>query len=146
LGISNSGVVGDYSDNTGAHSFIYNNGTFTTISAASGANTYVQGINDSGQVAEYYTDITGTNHGFIDNNGTFRTIDNPNAVRGTSIFGINNSGQLVGYYVNSSYKTISFTATEQLGAPEPLNILGVTTVLILFRTYSKVLKRRKLSK
>jgi uncharacterized membrane protein len=56
-GISNPGViVGSYIDDAGTHGFIDINGLFTTVDAPDtppGIGTFVQGINDNGQLAVF---------------------------------------------------------------------------------------------
>jgi probable HAF family extracellular repeat protein len=72
LGINDNGViVGTYFgiDQT-QHGFIYQNGVFTTFddplaSELPGFGTFVNGINDAGQITGGYTDDTGNSFGFI---------------------------------------------------------------------------------
>jgi probable HAF family extracellular repeat protein len=81
--------------------------TFTTIEVpfAGAQDTYAWGINDSGQIAGFYTEpgsaICGLscNHGFLDSGGVFTSIDAPFTSPGlTQAYGINSSGQIVGGY------------------------------------------------
>ena len=81
-------------------SFVYSEGVFKVI-AVPGAipgNTYVTGINNSGQIVGYFYDSSGS-HGFVENNGVFSMITVPGAPA-TPIFatGINDAGQIVGSF------------------------------------------------
>ena len=65
-GINDLGqIVGGYSDSSGAHGFLYSDGTYTTIDDALGTSTIAYGINNAGQIAGQYTDSSGTLHGFL---------------------------------------------------------------------------------
>jgi len=74
------------------------------------SQTYVYGINDSGQVAGYFTDSAG-GYGFIDADGVFTAISAPGSSQ-TYVIGINDSGQVVGYdggafvYTGGEFNTI----------------------------------------
>jgi probable HAF family extracellular repeat protein/autotransporter-associated beta strand protein len=59
-GINDAGqIVGWYNDGTATPSFVYSNGTFTTVGGVA------QAINDLGQIAGNYSDTPHTQHGFI---------------------------------------------------------------------------------
>jgi hypothetical protein len=61
-GINDSGeIVGS---NVGGDSFVYQDGTFTSIHVPGGRNTRAQGINNAGDIVGEYDDSTGT-HGFL---------------------------------------------------------------------------------
>src|SRR4029077_20256510 len=49
------------------HGFLFNQptGTFTTFDIPNAANTYLNGINDAGQIVGSYVDSAGTSHGFV---------------------------------------------------------------------------------
>ena len=96
LGINNVGqIVGAYTDPNGTYGFVYSNFEFTTI--RHGANTFVNGINDSGELAG--SDGPGRyTRGFIKLKH-FETIIYPApGVRDTSVNGLNDAGDLVGYW------------------------------------------------
>jgi len=62
-GINNNGeIVGHYSDDSGTYGFLYNAGTFITLTDSLAASA--TGINDEGQLVGYFQDSTG-NHGWI---------------------------------------------------------------------------------
>ncbi len=133
-GINNSGeVVGNYSDATGSHGFIYADGNFITIINVPGASyASACGINDSGEVVGSYFDATGS-HGFVDNGGNFSTIDVPGASY-MSACGINDSEEIVGGYSDATGWHL-FVASP---APEPstLLLLGsglMSVILVCFR-------------
>lgn len=107
-GINDGGqIVGTYHTGGGlglptfdAHGFLDAGGVFTSIDAPFFAVTdsFVDGINNAGQMVGSYTDAGGF-HGFVGSAGSFISIDVPvpNAAA-TSAFGINSSGRVVGPY------------------------------------------------
>jgi probable HAF family extracellular repeat protein len=102
-------IFGNYRDNSGAHGFLYYNGTYTTLDvplpagSALGLFTAPASINDAGQMVGYYLDGNNFAHGFLYYNGTFTTLDNhANGGYATYLSGINNAGQIVGYYQDDS--------------------------------------------
>ena len=101
-------VVGTYSVNqpclytycSTPYGFIWNNGTFTSISFPGSNGTVATAINNSGQIVGNYTTTALTpqkSNGFIYNGGTFTTLNVSGQVL-TQPEGINNSGQIVGYF------------------------------------------------
>jgi probable HAF family extracellular repeat protein len=57
-------------------------GIFTPVDdPLANGHTIASGINDAGQMVDYYTDATGRTHGFLDVGGTFTTINDPLALR-----------------------------------------------------------------
>ncbi len=65
---------------------------FTTFNAPGATGgTIVNGINDAGQVAGYFTQ-NGTRRGFVGLPGSPVTFDAPGATRGTFVVGLNASG------------------------------------------------------
>jgi len=97
-GINDRGqIVGSYSDAAGKnHSFLLDDGTFTTIDFPGAVCTQAIGINDRGQIVGGYAEKSCNPfagmvpHGFLLGDGTFTTIDV------TRARGINNRGQIVG--------------------------------------------------
>jgi hypothetical protein len=71
--------------------------------ATNGANTYVFGINNFGNIVGSGNTVVNSTriHGFLDLAGSFSTIDIPGAEE-TWAMGINNSGDIVGFYVDSA--------------------------------------------
>ena len=117
-GINNLGqIVGNYYDASfTSHGFIQDGGIFTSIDnplAAQGdpnvsQGTVLNGINDAGQVAGYYYDVSGIGHGFVYDSGNFTAIEDPSAANGTYAFGINSNGDVVGYYVDAGHVNHGF--------------------------------------
>jgi probable HAF family extracellular repeat protein len=94
--INNAGqIVGTYSSLTGLHSFLYQNGVYTTIDDPNAVWTSATTINNHGVVAGFYQDGQLNVHGFIYQNGQFTTVDHPDT-GGTGISGINDGGIIVG--------------------------------------------------
>ncbi len=110
--------------------FLYQNGTYTTISDPNGAEgTQAYGINNSGEIVGDYTDSSGKTHGFIDVNGTFTTIDDPLGIS-TTLTGINDAGQIVGYYEDSGGIYHGFAASlNGVSTPED-RALTLTTLSV----------------
>ena len=97
-GINDYGViVGHYGDAQGVyHGFILNNGAFTTVDVNGGPNTWVSGINDSGDfVGEYGTDPLYPENGFVSRGGVISPIAVPGTVA-TRPFAIATDGTVVG--------------------------------------------------
>src|SRR5262249_18448698 len=85
-------VAGYFQDSNGLQSFIYNGGSYTTISYLN--IPQLISINDSGQAVGYA--LYGNQwHGFLYNNGTTTTFDPPGSYS-TFVESINASGQIVG--------------------------------------------------
>lgn len=98
---SHNQVVGWYSDGSGGHSFLYQNGTFTVLNAPLAVNgTYAVGLNDQGDIVGRYYDADYFSHGFIYRGGIFTTFDYVDPRTGiaqpTTLNDINNAGQIVG--------------------------------------------------
>jgi probable HAF family extracellular repeat protein len=67
----------------------------------------VRSINDSGEIAGYFSDSSHNWHGFLYDGSKFTTLDYPQAAK-TFAEGISDSGQVVGYYVDASNATHGF--------------------------------------
>jgi len=132
-GINDAGqVVGVATSTYGSHNvgFLYQNGTFTTISDPDGAEgTQAYGINNSGEIVGNYTDSSGTTHGFIDVNGVFTTIDDPLGIS-TTLTGINDAGQVVGYYQDAGGVDHGFAASLNGVATQEDRALVLTTLSV----------------
>jgi uncharacterized membrane protein len=107
VGINDSGqIVGAYNLNPpeaghvfeGAHAFVDNAGTFTTIddSTAGVTSTTAEKINNSGNIVGVYR-TGGPGIGFLDVGGVFTDVNFPGGT-GTHANGINNAGNIVGQY------------------------------------------------
>src|SRR5262245_43684172 len=79
---------------------VADNYTFTTLDFPGADHTYVQGINDGGQIVGHYTNSSG-GQGFLYEGGTYTPLDLPPLATFSSATGINNAGQIVGYYADS---------------------------------------------
>ena len=103
LGVNDHNIaVGFYNDGSGnSHGYTYNiatNAYSPDIKAsATASSTTAAAINNSGEIAGFFTDATGT-HGFLDNGGTFTTVNAPGATQ-TDLLGLNNKGLAVGFDV-----------------------------------------------
>jgi hypothetical protein len=106
LGVNDHNVaVGFYTDGSGiSHGYTYTIGSSTPFSGdineASGISTVTTAINNSGEIAGFYT-IGTENFGFLDNGGVFTTVDVPGSQQ-TQLFGLNDHGFAVGDYVDSA--------------------------------------------
>lgn len=82
------------------HSFIYSGAVFSFINYPGASQTYVEAINNHGQLAGYYFDSSGR-HGFVGDGGVFISIDYPVGI-GTVLLDINDNGQFVGAYSDAA--------------------------------------------
>jgi probable HAF family extracellular repeat protein len=101
-GINNNGqIVRAYYDNvgSGAHGYLYSNGTYTTLNDPNGTyGTVATGINDHGQIVGYFINSKDVEHGFLYSNGTYTMLNDPLGTHGTEVLGINDYGKIVGIY------------------------------------------------
>jgi uncharacterized membrane protein len=111
VGINDSGqIVGAYNLNSpeaghifeGAHGFLDNGGSFTTIDdpTAGVTTTTPLKINNSGNIVGVYR-TGGAGIGFLDVGGVFTDVNFPGGV-GTHANGINNAGNIVGQYKDTA--------------------------------------------
>ena len=68
---------------------------FTPINFPLATSTTAFGINDTGEIAGFYTDAAGNTHGFIFTGGAFSTVDVAGA-RSTLLTRIKNDGSITG--------------------------------------------------
>jgi probable HAF family extracellular repeat protein len=100
-GINNSGqIVGIYTDQSGFHGFLRDDGNFTPIDYRGARSTAVYGINDSGQIVGNFIDGADKSQSFLWEDGVFTQIDIPNSVE-SQAKGINNNGQIVGNFIGA---------------------------------------------
>jgi hypothetical protein len=101
LGVNDHNIaVGFYNDGSGnSHGYTYDiaTGTYSPDikASATASSTVAAAINNSGEIAGFFTDATGT-HGFLDNGGMFNTVNAPGASQ-TDLLGLNNRGLAVGF-------------------------------------------------
>ena len=128
-GVNDRGqVVGSYRDPTGAvKGFLFENGTYISVSIGGSATTNFYDINSAGAIAGLYSGSSGQ-HGFVWRNGSLTTIDVPGAAA-TYPAALNDNGTVVGMYVESGdgpehgfiYRRGRFTTVDYPG--------GINTVL-----------------
>jgi hypothetical protein len=136
LGVNDADIaVGFENDSNGnAHGFVYDGrdhqATFTTIAGTSSVTDAA--INDSGQVAGFFTPASGPVESFLTSHSGLEAIAYPGAAS-TEALGLNNSGEVVGVYTTgsgSSVQSFGFTWTKRAGfttISDP-NGVGTTTV------------------
>jgi uncharacterized membrane protein len=88
-------IVGQFTDATGSHGFVYSAGSLRTIDVPGVRDTGALAINNAGQIVGVFFDPKGIGHGFLDVDGTLSTIDFPGAFF-TDARGINDAGDIVG--------------------------------------------------
>jgi hypothetical protein len=104
IGVNNKDLaVGFYNDRHGdSHGYTYDiaMNTFSAdINDPNAVSTVTAAINNSDEIAGFYTDsTTGVIHGFIDNGGSFTTVDPPGATE-TQLLGLNDKGVADGFAV-----------------------------------------------
>jgi len=70
---------------------------FTTYDAPGAIQTWLTGVNNSGEIIGWYLDKSLNSHGFTLTNGKFKLLDDPNGNM-NELFGINSSSDVVGMY------------------------------------------------
>jgi probable HAF family extracellular repeat protein len=97
-GINDRGdIVGEYTDARGAHGFIFDGKTVTSIDFPQSRGTGVSAINNKGHVVGNFTDGDFRSHGFLYKRRQFTVVDAPYPGAGdTLLSGISNRGQIVG--------------------------------------------------
>jgi hypothetical protein len=100
-------AVGFYNDSQGdSHGYTYNIPTKTfsaDINDPFGVSTVTAAINNSGEIAGFYTNSGGTTFGFIDNGGVFTTVD-PLGATETQLLGLNDNGIADGFAVIGGFQ------------------------------------------
>ena len=82
--------------------------SFTAIDFPGATDTYVFGINDSGEIVGFFREAGRSGHGFLRSaTGAFTAIDVPGAAT-TSALKINRVGQIVGTFVDARGKFHGF--------------------------------------
>lgn len=108
-GINSLGdIVGTYYDSSFIrHSFLLSNGSFTTLEAPRGAQTFASGINRRSDIVGEI-DRSGNPHGFLLRNGKYSVIAVPGAKQ-TSASGIDDQGSdIVGNFIDAGRNTHGF--------------------------------------
>ena len=80
--------------------FLLSGGVFTPINFPLATSTGAVGINDTGDIAGFYTDTAGKSHGFVYADNNFSTVDVAGA-SATELTRIKNWGQVTGVYVDA---------------------------------------------
>ncbi len=134
LGVNDFNIaVGFYNDKFGnSHGYTYNinSGTFSAdINDPNAVSTVAAAINNSGEIAGFYTDSGGVIHGFLDNQSQFTTVNAPGASE-TQLLGINDSGIAVGFdVVNGAMHGIIFNShADKFTTLDDPNGIGTTTL------------------
>jgi len=109
-GINNQGdIVGYFDDSRGAHGFLDDHGTFTTLNGPSQYGAGALGIDDNRNIVGWFFNPT-PSYPYLYANGVYTILNQPLA----QASGINNSDQIVGsgvsgsfLYVNGQYQTVT---------------------------------------
>lgn len=104
IGVNDSDLaVGFYNDIHGdSHGYTYSipTNTFSPDILFPGAvSTVTAAINNSGEIAGFFTDSMGVTHGFIDNSGMFSLPLDPKGATETQLLGLNDNGIADGFAV-----------------------------------------------
>lgn len=135
-GINNIGqIVGTYggpvlgNTNIPTHGFLKDGNTYTSINYPGAANTFIFGVNTSGEITGYYNDATGY-HSFVKDDNIYTSIIFPGATA-TFAQGINDAGQIVGYYEDYKFSYHGFLATPVATVPVPSSMWFLASGLLL---------------
>jgi hypothetical protein len=123
-----------------AHGFLDSSGVFSSIDVPGANGTYSYGVNNSGQIVGFFTELVGSQqfyHGYVDTNGLFTTIDVPGGTY-TVATGVNCAGQIVGFFTpppGPSVRQVMIQINPLSAAPAGFNIdsEGAIPVAILGR-------------
>ena len=81
---------------------------FTPINFLLATSTTAFGINDTGEIAGFYSDAAGKEHGFIYAGGAFSTVDVAGA-RSTQLIRIDNGGAVTGVCYDALHEAHGIT-------------------------------------
>jgi hypothetical protein len=122
-------------------------GKYVILSLPGAINFTANAINDSQQIAGWYTDSSNVSHGYIRQaDGTFTFLDEPDAASlGTFVNAMNNSGAVTGYYYDSQFSShgfvrdvagnyLSFDAPHGIGTTSGSKINDAGTVIATYGT------------
>lgn len=92
-----------FDNNTVAHAYVRSpKGYYTAVAPPNSIDTYLAGLNSSGQIVGAFIDSKNQTHGYFRNsNGTFIQLDVPGSTGFTNVAGINADGQIAGTYFAS---------------------------------------------
>ena len=88
-------IVGGCTDSTGTHGFLLQAGVFTPINFPLATSTIAFGINDTGEIAGFYSDAIGQQPRFHLRQRAFSTVDVAGS-RATQLTRIKNGGAVTG--------------------------------------------------
>jgi hypothetical protein len=143
LGVTNNGLaVGFYNsvgmdamgDHAVSHGYTYDIATKTfsadindPSASLTNGGTVAAAINNSDEVAGFFTDGSGVMHGFIDNGGVFTTVSGPGATQ-TQLLGLNDKGMAVGFDVVGGvmHGILYDVATKTFTIVDPAGSAGTT--------------------
>ncbi len=129
IGVNNANLaVGFFNDIHGdSHGYTYDIATHTfsaNINDPNAISTVTAAINNSDEIAGFYTDaMTGVIHGFLDNGGVFTTVD-PLGSTETELLGLNDNGIADGFAIIGGFQhgilfdslTDTFTILDPAGS------------------------------
>ena len=128
-------IVGDYTDASGRHGFVFDGSTYITLDYPSAGSTSAFGINDAGQIVGSYDDGQGGPPGAFlldDSSGPYTSLMFPGAEY-TSATGINDAGDITGAIITGGILGFLFDGTTwssfeypggSLTRPEAINDAG----------------------
>jgi len=115
VGINNRGeITGDFFDPNMFRSFVDRSDVFQQFEVPSQGDTFMGGLNDSGDIVGFFVDTNFSFHGFLKTQSNFQSVDFPGAAL-TAALGINASGKIVGQYNDSDGVRHAFLAVPGPG-------------------------------
>jgi probable HAF family extracellular repeat protein len=130
-GINDAGqVVGNLVSNEELKGYLYDGSTHTFVNLIdfpeNAKDSWYFDVNNSGQIAGYYTDAADKDHGFVYEAGSYKFIDYSGATN-IQVAGINDAGQVVGDFTDAAGRTHGFVYDASTDAFTSFDYPGAAT-------------------
>jgi probable HAF family extracellular repeat protein len=98
-------VVGHFTDNSGQHAFLWDNGQFTELRVPGASNSNVRQLNNNDQALMFAT-VAGIGSHYLYSDGNYLRINNPEGYTWQNVIALNDDGELAGSAFND--QNVSF--------------------------------------